>query len=86
MAGPVTALNPNQSSAPAAPDLAALKTKQQAAWSSGNYAIVGATLQIVGEELCEALDLKEGLQLAVSLRADFTLRTNRKAEKLGGVL
>ena len=43
-----------------APDLAALKTRQQAAWSSGNYAIVGATLQIVGEELCEALDLKAG--------------------------
>jgi ubiquinone/menaquinone biosynthesis C-methylase UbiE len=60
MAGPATALNPNQSSAPAVPDLTALKTKQQAAWSSGNYAIVGATLQIVGEELCEALDLKSG--------------------------
>jgi ubiquinone/menaquinone biosynthesis C-methylase UbiE len=43
-----------------APDLAALKSRQQAAWSSGNYAIVGATLQIVGEELCEALDLKSG--------------------------
>jgi len=47
-------------SAPPAPDLTALKTRQQAAWSSGNYAIVGATLQIVGEELCEALDLKSG--------------------------
>ena len=46
--------------APPAPDLAALKTRQQAAWSSGNYAVVGATLQIVGEELCEALDLKAG--------------------------
>ena len=42
------------------PDLAAIKTKQQAAWSSGNYAIVGSTLQIVGEELCEAMDLKAG--------------------------
>ena len=42
------------------PDLAALKTRQQAAWSSGNYAIVGSTLQIVGEDLCEALDLKSG--------------------------
>jgi len=40
--------------------LAAIKTKQQAAWSSGNYAIVGSTLQIVGEELCEAMDLKAG--------------------------
>ena len=45
---------------PAAPDLAALKTRQQAAWSSGNYAVVGTTLQIVGEELCEALDLRAG--------------------------
>jgi len=47
-------------SALSVPDLAALKTRQQAAWSSGDYAIVGATLQIVGEELCEALDLKAG--------------------------
>jgi len=43
-----------------APDLAALKTRQQAAWTSGNYAIIGSTLQIVGEELCEALDLRGG--------------------------
>ena len=47
---------------PAAPasDLAAVKTKQQAAWSSGDYALIGATLQIVGESLCEALDLRAG--------------------------
>ena len=43
-----------------APDLVTLKTKQHAAWSSGDYAIVGTTLQIVGEELCEALDLRAG--------------------------
>jgi len=43
-----------------APDLAALKTRQHAAWSSGDYAVIGATLQIVGEELCEALDLRAG--------------------------
>jgi ubiquinone/menaquinone biosynthesis C-methylase UbiE len=54
-----TATNPTPSTTPA-PDLAALKTRQQAAWSSGNYAIVGSTLQIVGEELCEALDLRSG--------------------------
>jgi ubiquinone/menaquinone biosynthesis C-methylase UbiE len=48
------------STIPATPDLAAIKAKQQAAWSSGNYAIVGSTLQIVGEELCEAMDLKAG--------------------------
>src|SRR3954469_3914447 len=46
--------------ATAAPDLAAVKTRQQAAWSSGNYAVVGTTLQIVGETLCEALDLHSG--------------------------
>jgi SAM-dependent methyltransferase len=46
-------------SAPAV-DLAAVKTRQQAAWSTGNYAVVGTTLQIVGEQLCEALDLRAG--------------------------
>lgn len=46
--------------ASAAPDLAALKTRQQASWSSGDYAVVGTTLQIVGEELCEALDVRSG--------------------------
>jgi ubiquinone/menaquinone biosynthesis C-methylase UbiE len=42
------------------PDLTALKNRQQAAWSSGDYAVVGTTLQIVGEQLCEALDLRAG--------------------------
>ncbi|MGO4726165.1 MULTISPECIES: class I SAM-dependent methyltransferase [unclassified Inquilinus] len=41
-------------------DLAAVKVRQQGAWSSGDYAVVGTTLQIVGEELCEALDLRAG--------------------------
>jgi SAM-dependent methyltransferase len=42
------------------PSLAAVKSKQQAAWSAGNYAVVGTTLQIVGEMLCEAVDLRAG--------------------------
>ena len=42
------------------PDLEALKARQQGAWSSGDYAVVGTTLQIVGEELCEALDIRAG--------------------------
>ena len=46
--------------APAQPDLAAVKQRQQGAWSSGDYAVVGTTLQIVGEQLCEALDLRAG--------------------------
>lgn len=41
-------------------DLGAVKSRQQAAWSAGNYAVVGTTLQIVGENLCEALDLRSG--------------------------
>ena len=45
---------------PTLPDLSAVKTRQQGAWSSGDYATVGTTLQIVGETLCEALDLRAG--------------------------
>lgn len=45
---------------PAQPDLAAVKQRQHGAWSSGDYAVVGTTLQIVGEQLCEALDLRAG--------------------------
>jgi ubiquinone/menaquinone biosynthesis C-methylase UbiE len=41
-------------------DLKAVKTRQQGAWSSGDYAVIGTTLQIVGEELCEALDIRSG--------------------------
>ena len=42
------------------PDLAAVKGRQQATWSAGDYAVIGTTLQIVGESLCEALDLRAG--------------------------
>ena len=45
---------------PATPDFTALKLKQQATWSAGDYSVVGTTLQIVGETLCEALDLRAG--------------------------
>jgi ubiquinone/menaquinone biosynthesis C-methylase UbiE len=39
-------------------DFNALKTRQQAAWASGDYAVIGTTLQIVGEQLAEACDLR----------------------------
>jgi ubiquinone/menaquinone biosynthesis C-methylase UbiE len=45
---------------PASPDLAAIKTRQQATWASGDYSIIGTTLTIVGESLCEAVDLRAG--------------------------
>ncbi len=39
-------------------DLKALKNRQMTAWSSGDYAVIGTTLQIVGELLAEACDLR----------------------------
>jgi ubiquinone/menaquinone biosynthesis C-methylase UbiE len=53
----------DQQSPAASPELAAIKARQKAAWSSGDYAVVGTTLQIVGEELCEALDLRAGTRV-----------------------
>lgn len=44
-------------------DLEALKARQRAAWASGDYSIIGTTLQIVGEQLCEALDVHAGCRL-----------------------
>ena len=41
-------------------DLGEIKTKQQATWASGNYAVIGTTLQIIGETLCEAVDIAAG--------------------------
>jgi SAM-dependent methyltransferase len=43
-----------------APDFAAIKQRQQATWASGDYAVVGTTLQIVGEQLAEAVDVLAG--------------------------
>jgi ubiquinone/menaquinone biosynthesis C-methylase UbiE len=60
-AATLTAAKPaKQEMSSVSPDLAAIKARQHAAWSSGDYAVVGTTLQIVGEELCEALDLRSG--------------------------
>lgn len=39
-------------------DFAAIKSRQQAAWGTGDYSVIGTTLQIVGESLAEACDLK----------------------------
>jgi ubiquinone/menaquinone biosynthesis C-methylase UbiE len=43
--------------------LNALKARQQTAWASGNYAVIGTTLQLVGEQLAEACDLRWGEQV-----------------------
>ena len=60
-------MNPNSNSAvqahripPPLADFDAVKARQQATWASGDYARIGVTLQIVGEQLCEAVDLRAG--------------------------
>lgn len=45
------------------PDFRAIKQRQQATWAAGNYAVVGTTLQIVGEMLTEAVDLMPGARV-----------------------
>jgi SAM-dependent methyltransferase len=42
------------------PDFAGIKQRQQATWASGDFAVIGTTLQIVGEQLAEALDVRAG--------------------------
>jgi len=49
-----------QTAAKPAPDLKAVKSNQHAVWSSGDYAVIGTTLQIVGERLAESMDLRAG--------------------------
>src|SRR5262245_28150756 len=44
----------------AAPDFAAIKQRQQTTWASGDFAVIGVTLQIVGESLAEAVDIRSG--------------------------
>lgn len=64
----------------ATPDLNAIKAKQQSAWSSGDYAVLGTTLQIVGEQLAEAMDLRAGqkvLDIAAG-NGNFTLAAARR--------
>jgi ubiquinone/menaquinone biosynthesis C-methylase UbiE len=48
----------NVQTPPPSIDLAVLKERQQIAWGSGDYARIGTTLQLVGETLCEAVDLR----------------------------
>jgi SAM-dependent methyltransferase len=57
----LTATQPTPAQAtPPGIDFAAIKTRQRATWSAGDYAEVGTRLQIVGEMLCEAVDLRAG--------------------------
>ncbi len=50
---------------PSAPvvDFTALKARQRATWADGDFAVIGATLQIVSEQLCEAVELRAGARV-----------------------
>ncbi|ODM77428.1 class I SAM-dependent methyltransferase [Bradyrhizobium elkanii] len=66
-------------------DLAAVKARQQATWSSGDYAMVGTTLQIVGEMLCEAVDLR-GNQMVLDVAAGNGNATLAAARRFADVV
>lgn len=70
----------NTATQTAIPDYTAIKAKQNAAWSSGDYALVGTTLQIVGENLAEALDLRAGQKVldVAAGNGNFTLAAARR--------
>jgi ubiquinone/menaquinone biosynthesis C-methylase UbiE len=53
-----TVTQESAATASTAPSLGAIKARQQAMWASGDFAVIGTTLQIVGEQLCESLDLR----------------------------
>ena len=44
----------------AAVDFSVIKKRQQATWASGDFAVIGTTLQIVGEQLAEAANVRAG--------------------------
>lgn len=48
---------------PRTPDFAAIKARQQATWSSGDYAAVALSVNVVAESLCEAVDLRAGARV-----------------------
>ncbi len=53
-------MNHTLSTPATAPDFAAIKQRQQATWASGDFAVIGTTLQIVGESLAEAANVCAG--------------------------
>lgn len=56
-----TSISPSPAASPRAqPDFTAIKAKQQATWASVDFAVIGTTLQIVGESLAEAVDVCAG--------------------------
>jgi ubiquinone/menaquinone biosynthesis C-methylase UbiE len=64
-----------------------VKARQQAMWASGDFAVIGTTLQIVGETLCETVDLEAGsrvLDVACG-NGNATLAAARRFASVTGV-
>ncbi len=61
-------------------DYVAVKEKQRKTWGAGDYAQIGATLQIVGESLAEALDLRAGTKVldVAAGNGNFSLAAARR--------
>nr|RAV90409.1 SAM-dependent methyltransferase [Aerococcus tenax] len=66
-------------------DFEAIKARQQVAWGSGDYAMIGTTIQIVGETLCEAVDLRSGQQV-LDVAAGNGNATLAAARRFGNVI
>lgn len=62
------------------PNYAAIKDKQKGIWSSGDYARVGTTLQIVGEKLADAMDVHADQKIldVAAGNGNFTLAAARR--------
>ena len=56
-----------------------IKARQQAMWASGDFAVIGTTLQIVGELLCEAVDIRSASACSTWRPATATRRWRRRA-------
>jgi len=60
MSSPASQPNPAGATPVPAQDQAALKARSKATWSAGDFAVIGSTLQLVGESLAEAADVRAG--------------------------
>lgn len=63
------------------PNLGTIKSRQQETWSAGDYAVIGTPLQLVGESLCETLDLQPGSRVldVAAGHGNATLAAARRA-------
>jgi SAM-dependent methyltransferase len=68
-------------------DLSAIKARQRQVWASGDFAVIGNTLQLVGETLCEAAEVRAGSQVldVACGNGNATLAAARRFCKTTGV-